>query len=218
MKRSRLTEDGAVLLRQYGLTKREADCAEEMVFECGEHLLLAGTEVDRLLFVCAGKAKVCLCAPNGKRLLLSYFLSRGVVGDMEWLAGRACALSTVQAVTRCRAVALPLERCGDALWQNAAFLGCLGREIADKLMHASERGASSVLCPLEERLAGYILQTAQDGCFSETFTEVSELLGTSYRHLLRALSAMRDSGVLERTPCGYRILDRAKLEKLAGDA
>jgi Mn-dependent DtxR family transcriptional regulator len=53
--------------------------------------------------------------------------------------------------------------------------------------------------------------------FSERLIDVAELLGVSYRHLLRSLKALSEEGLLEKKPDGYHLLNEAKLrEKAAG--
>jgi len=70
---------------------------------------------------------------------------------------------------------------------------------------------------LETRLSAYIMQTASDGEFRETLTEVALMLGCSYRHLLRSLNKLCQQGVLSKEESGYHVVNSTRLAELAGD-
>ena len=53
--------------------------------------------------------------------------------------------------------------------------------------------------------------------FNENLTTFAELLGTSYRHLLRTLNKLVDQGLLQKIKGGYRIIDEETLRRLAAD-
>ena len=57
-----------------------------------------------------------------------------------------------------------------------------------------------MLYPLENRLASYILETYtnEDSNNAENLTQISELLGASYRHLLRVLNKFESEGIKKR--------------------
>ncbi len=59
--------------------------------------------------------------------------------------------------------------------------------------------------------------TNEDGLFNENLTEVAELLGTSYRHLLRTFDSLRKDNVLEKSSQGYIIKDGIELQIRAQD-
>jgi len=78
----------------------------------------------------------------------------------------------------------------------------------------------NLLYPLENRLASYInefLTNDEDSNiyidFDENLVNIAELLGSSYRHLLRTLNTLSKKGVLEKEDGKYKVL----LEELAGD-
>ena len=79
----------------------------------------------------------------------------------------------------------------------------------------------NMLYPLENRLVRYILEAystnySQDEN-SESLTHISELLGTSYRHLLRVLDKFCSENIIKKSNKTIVILDTQKLENLAGD-
>jgi len=53
--------------------------------------------------------------------------------------------------------------------------------------------------------------------FNETLTEIAELLGTSYRHLLRTINNLINREVLKKDNYGYEIINEEILRSLAVD-
>jgi CRP-like cAMP-binding protein len=78
---------------------------------------------------------------------------------------------------------------------------------------------------LENRLAGYILAAGEridsNGLttisFDENLTQISELLGTSYRHLLRILNSFCQKGAMVKKGSHYEVVDDRMLKGLAAD-
>ena len=86
--------------------------------------------------------------------------------------------------------------------------------MAEIVVQNSINNASNILYPFESRLCAYISMTSQDGTFCEKLTELSEYLGTSYRHLLRTLENLCTKGILEKASDGYRIKDDLELRSI----
>ena len=72
------------ILTQWNLAKDCLRGCEVWQFEQRETIITQGALLDRLLFVLGGKAKVCTLADNGKNLVLAYYISDGIIGDMEF--------------------------------------------------------------------------------------------------------------------------------------
>ena len=76
---------------------------------------------------------------------------------------------------------------------------------------------------MENRLASYILAAKEEiivdnkkaYIFNEKLTELAELLGTSYRHLLRTINALINKGVISKENGYYKILDQKLLKTLS---
>lgn len=54
----------------------------------GEVFITAGEPIDYLYFVLHGKAKVIIATENGKHLLPCYYVSKGLIGDIEFMTGQ----------------------------------------------------------------------------------------------------------------------------------
>lgn len=217
MEKRELDDTEIELLARYGLKDLDRRAAVCLTFEQQEYMLREGGPIDYLYIVVSGKAKVCLSVSSGKQLLLSYFMSTGIVGEAELMTDSREAYSAVQAVSRLTCIGLPLSVYAEALKSSLAFVNYAARELAKKLARCSMNGAITILQPLEARLCAYILQTADGGVFRDKHTEVAELVGTSYRHLMRSIDRLCSEGILLKEPSGLRIADLPALSRKAGD-
>ena len=52
---------------------------------------------------------------------------------------------------------------------------------------------------------------------TENLTQISEFLGSSYRHLLRVLNKFESEGIIKRDNKKFIVLDKDKLKDLARD-
>ena len=120
-------------------------------------------------------------------------------------------------VRRLELIGLPLERYANSLRANLPFLLRVGAGLSEKLDAQVKSSAAIILQPFESRLCGYMLETAQNGVFHETLTNVADELGCSYRHLLRSLQILCDEGLLEKRKVGYGLKDMPALRKRASE-
>ena len=217
MRKQALCKTDRNLLLQYGLKNIDLSHALCFIYEPGEYLFREGDSLDYIYFTISGKAKVLLSLSDGKRLILTYFLSKGSIGDVELMGGTKIAFATMQAITEFTCAALPLSIYEKVLKEDLEFVSYVARELSSRLMMRSINGAITTLQPLEARLCAYIAQTSEDGMFSETLTEVADVVGASYRHLLRCLENLCVDNVLRRTTLGFHVVDQQALEEKAGD-
>ncbi|NLI53290.1 MAG: cyclic nucleotide-binding domain-containing protein [Clostridiales bacterium] len=204
-------------LAQVDLGELDPAAAQLIRFERGDWMLLAEQPFEYLYILLSGKAKVYMSETGGRTLLLCYYISEGIMGDVELMMGRREAISSVQALTPVVCIGLPLSVYAPALLSHPPFLLRVGRGLANKLHDSVANTTEIILRPFEARLCAYLLQSAQNRLFSERLTDVSEQLGVSYRHLLRSLKALCDADVLEKRAAGYFIRnERALRQKAAG--
>ena len=220
MTKKSLSDNDIKLLCQYGLNGAEFPKGLHLSFAPGEYISRAGEVLRSLYFVVSGKAKVLLSLSDGKQLLLAYFISQGIIGDIELMTdgqNKQSTLATLQAVTQLECIALPLEEYKTVLKSNNTFINYVGKELAEKLIGRAVNGAITTLQPLEARLCAYIYQTVKNGELNETLTDVAVMVGASYRHLLRSLNQLCASGILAKKGRAYRIENRQALMSMAGD-
>jgi len=204
-------------LAEVDLSALDPSAAQLIHFDRGDWLLMAGQEFEHLYILLSGTAKVYMSETGGRTLLLCYYISDGIMGEVELMMGTNEAFSSVQALTPVVCIGLPLRVYAPALLTNQPFLLRLGRGLAKKLHESVESTTQIILRPFEARLCDYVLQSAQNGLFSEQLTNVSDQLGVSYRHLLRSLKSLIEEGALEKRTDGYHIINERILhEKAAG--
>ena len=216
MIKQKINESHNKILESYGIKNIDKSDIFLAGYRRGEYILRQGYDVEYLLFLTLGSIKVFVTAPNGKSLYICSYNS-GVVGDVEFMTGDSAAASSVQAITDVWCIAIPIIVYKNLLKSNNGFLNKIAEGIAVKLCQSSKNNAVNILNSLESRLCSYISISSIDGYFYERKTVLSEILGTSYRHLLRTLDKLCVDGVLAKEEKGYRILNNQTLLSIGED-
>jgi CRP-like cAMP-binding protein len=191
---------------------------EAVRFAAGDTLACAGEPVTRLCFVVEGYATVKNTLENGRAALLCEYSGQHTVGELELLMDYPLYASHVQATTRGAMLCLPLTPATRAqVYADAALLRFLGQIVAQKLERISRLASQDRSYPVAQRLAAYLLYAHRSRLRPMPLTRLSELVGASYRHLLRSLRALCDAGIVASGEEGYRVLDTAALAQLAGE-
>lgn len=219
MERFELTKKQLQKLREYGLEDFPLADVFGVKFSAGEIFLREGMPAEYLLIVLRGKAKVCRDSIDGKELILSYYISDGILGEEELMTDDPLAHNYVIALTDFYCIALSLKNNRKALKENCRFVNTMARELAGKLKRSDERYFATALYSAEKRLCSYILQIEKNNCFTEVLTEVAATVGISYRHLHRLMRQLSEEGILYKKGRNYEIVDRQRLmEKLYDEA
>ncbi|WP_353654916.1 cyclic nucleotide-binding domain-containing protein [Clostridium sp. CCUG 7971] len=194
-------------------------------FERNEYLCREGEDMPYFIFLVEGKAKLFKTLPNGRTLLLSFYTPLKVIGDIEIVKNQA-ASGSIQALSDCYALVVPMEKAREELITDSKFLKFTCESLAEKLFVISMNSSINLLYPLENRLASYINELSvpmrhsnskEYINFDENLINIAELLGSSYRHLLRTFNGLCKKGVLEKDDIGYRVINKELLTQLAGD-
>ncbi|SNT02624.1 cAMP-binding domain of CRP or a regulatory subunit of cAMP-dependent protein kinases [Anaerovirgula multivorans] len=197
---------------------------ELFLFKRNEHICKETEDIKYIFFFVEGKAKVYTTLSNGKSLLLCFYQGFKVLGDLE-LMGFQTASTNVQVIDDSYCIGITLQKVETHLLNDAKFLRFICNSLGEKLNRCSKNSSINLLYPLENRLASYILATGKsmdnegDGRieFHENLTEIAELLGTSYRHLLRTLKTLALKGAIKRENNHFEIIDKITLTNLAAD-
>lgn len=188
-----------------------------------DYIVKHGDKLDTFLFQVSGKAKVYVPTSNGKSLLLTFYEPFKVFGDLEFI-GDIVANTNVQVIEDTYCVGVSLQILKEKFIDDPKFLRFVCSSLGDKLLQSSNNSSINLLFPLENRLSSYIIATSErkkgledDLVFKGNLTEVSELLGTSYRHLLRTLQKLCEKKILNKLGASYVVIDEAKLKELASE-
>lgn len=214
MRKIKAEQAERAILASYALDEAEITGLHAREYDSGDMLCREGTALTELIIVTSGRSRVSCMSTSGRSLLLCFNEGECIHGDLELFTGRELACSDVQAATKLRALAIPLSDNRERLLKNAAFLARAGGDLAAKLERSTQNCAAIILSSLGTRLCSYIELTARNGVFAERLTETAELLGTSYRHLMRELGSLCDAGILSHTGSGeYTISDMERLSE-----
>ncbi|KEK22663.1 transcriptional regulator YeiL [Bacillus gaemokensis] len=198
-------------------------CMELVLFKKNEHICKENEDIHYLYFFVEGKAKAYNTLSNGKSLLLCFYDGLQMLGDVELIHSRKTT-TNVQVIADSYCIGIPLEKVREQLLHDATFLRRICDSLAQKLNRLSKNSTINLLYPLENRLASYILATGESAThndkrviFKGNLTETSELLGTSYRHLLRTLNTFCDKNVIRKNNGYYEVTNIRLLKELAAD-
>lgn len=202
------------LLEQYGLDEARLQNCSVRRYGFGEAIIQENRPSDRIFLVVSGKAKVGITTPNGKNIILCFYVSEGLMGELELFSGAEYGCSSVTSVSNLCCVSIPIHCNRTYLEGNLVFTKIAASELAKKLVQSSHSVVDSALYTAEVRLCRYILAAAEHGYFRDVMTDVACSIGVSYRHLFRMLGKLCNEGILVKKEAGYWIKQPSRLEAL----
>lgn len=213
MKEVLLKQESLAKLEEYGIQNIPKEYISCVLYDAGEKIIEEEQLITRLAVVIEGRAKICRTTPDGKNMILCYYLSEGTIGEIELFTGRKKAHSTVIAITDVKCICIDFQICRDELQKNIVFLNKLSNMLAHKVTDSSENYVASALCTGEQRLCSYILNNSHNHIFSEILTDAACSIGISYRHLFRLLERLCKENVLEKRINGYFVREKGELRR-----
>ncbi len=178
-------------------------------------------ESETLVFLVKGSVKNYAMTKNGQKLLLHISEEFQILRDLE-LLGIKNQIVVVEALQDPVFLEVNLKGIKEELMEDPMFLRPMLLQIGNKLAKTTVAQVMTAIYPLDARLSSYILQMSEkkpDGTlvFDENLVETAELLGSSYRHLLRILKSFCENGILKHDDRVYRVVNLDWLEKKASD-
>lgn len=206
MLRSPLQSNHYRMLEEYNI--QEAEGCMCFRFHKGETIFLEGMPMEYLFLVVRGKAKVCVSTENGKDFLLTHYVSRGMIGDVELMTDSYVAITSIITISEFECIGIPYQKYTGTLRANVTFLNRVGFELSKKLIRTTMSCKSTALYSAEARLSACLLEIVEDGMVNEPLTDLASIVGTSYRHMQRLMKQLCEKGVLKKTASGYQILNQ----------
>ncbi|WP_155592948.1 Crp/Fnr family transcriptional regulator [Lysinibacillus cavernae] len=187
-----------------------------------EIILHEGSQLESLLFLVEGKVKITSSVATGKSLLLRFVQPFSIIGDIE-LIRNVPVQSQVQAVSACLLIGLPFAYIKQYEMDNPKFLHILLEHVSYKLQTCTTASRVNLLASVENKFASYLMSTIStepDDSFgmelkTSNIQEIADLLGTTYRHLNRVISALTEKKIIERNKNSIQILNWNELEKVS---
>ncbi|MFS0604049.1 transcriptional regulator YeiL [Peribacillus frigoritolerans] len=183
-------------------------------FSSNEYIVRFDEDIQYLFLLLDGRAKIYIVHENGKRALIQFLKKDDFIGELSLIEVEK-NLKDVVAINDCTCLAVPLASSKEHLLNDNRFLQNLSKYLGDKLLKRTDHYTDMQDYEFKNRLAKYILQIENDGCFQEKHTETAEYVGGSYRHLLYTLNQFHEEGLLEKKGRKYYIINKKKLERLS---
>lgn len=205
-------------MEQHSISHRFSFHVEEYMevheYKRDEWIIKEGKRPDFLFYVVEGKAKIYVTHHNGKVSFIDFIKENEYIGEMEFLHDEYNT-NGIQALTKTVCFAIPIHRYRTQLLEDAKFLRELARILSIKATLMGAKYSQRLAFPLENRLAYFILQTADQGIYREKHVAVCDYLGVSYRHLLHVLTQFCEKKYLQKVGRSYQIKQYHALYELA---
>ncbi len=198
------------------LVKSHREEFKPVLFEKNEFIIRSGDDLDSFYFLISGKIRIFQDYENGKRMLIRIFDSYTVLGDIEYF-NEIPAMSSCQCVETVKVIKVPYRYIDSKYKDNITFLKNILLQLSSKVLLTNEQAILNNVYSLETRLSSYILSLLDESNNVELppLTDVSNHLGTSYRHLTRTLKNLIDEGIIMKKNKLIKVLDRRKLSILS---
>ena len=158
-----------------------------------EFMIKEGEQPDSIYFILVGTVKLYACSK--KRDFGVVFMNKGLVGDAEFVTGSVATRSAqVEGDVLC--MRLSTRNCRHRLMSDRTFLRYLAQQLAEKLTLTETSTDASVHMRTEDKLYDYLKLSSEDGRVSESLGDISQIMGVSYRHLIRMMNTLVDEGKL----------------------
>lgn len=194
---------------------------ELVEFDKDEYIYQMTEPVDYFYFFVVGKAKVYTMMENGKRLLLRFYRPLMVIGDLEFANnGINHASTNIKTLSKVHCIRVSMNVLRQKYKEDAKFIKFINKSLAEKLESLSISSSINLLYPLENRLASYLMYLYSgnnEEIIIDQLGDIAELLGTSYRHLLRIFKLFSNRGFIKRQRNRITVIDEESLQKLAGN-
>jgi len=184
----------------------------------GEIICRSGMDVEYLQFLVKGRIKVIAALSNGKSLLLRVQEPLSIFGDLE-MFDYSNYTANVEALVDCLCIVVPMGFVRKKYSDHPPLLKFIIRRLGMKLHSISYISAENLYLPLKNRFSAYLLIHGERRekviHLKSSFTDVSDLLGVSYRQLSRTMKQMEEDGLFHKEGHVFQITDYDQLLSLA---
>lgn len=205
MKKLAMDERAYTLVDEYNLIELQSNF-QYIEYEKGEVIYTEGEPCTKFVLVASGRAAVSSHSLDGKTVTFFDYVSKGMMGESEFMAKSAQAAATVVALSDFRCLELPYARNEDKLKQNPTFMTKVAESLAFKLINTSHDLVLNTGYTAQEKLMYYLKKNAYKQYYSGTLTQLATQTGLSYRHVTRLIKQMLDQGELIKNEEGYKIV------------
>lgn len=169
---------------------------KKIKIEKNTYICREGFEINYVYILLSGICKITTQSENGNILSFGFYKNQGIIGDLETFSNNNIAKTSVMSVTDIVCIKIKLKISRELIKINVEYSNLLAKTLANKLSTSSSQITQNVLLPLEDRLILYLKNTYPNKVFKGNLTQISQELGTSYRHLLRVLKVLKEKNIL----------------------
>jgi CRP-like cAMP-binding protein len=184
----------------------------------GEFITHEGDDIHDVYFLLDGIIKVFKNFLNGKTILIGFFRSPTILGDVEYVLKQK-ATCTVEALQDVSYIKISMNELDYHYKTDISFQRFFTKQLSRKLLHSNNSVSLNLMYPLETRLSSYIISedSEQQNTYIDLFnlTDLANHLGTSYRHLHRTIAKLIEQQTIKKNGSKITILDYDKLLQLA---
>jgi CRP-like cAMP-binding protein len=192
--------------------------AKLLFYEKYELVLRSEEELTNYLLLVEGKVRISYPFENGKSMLLKFYKPFNTIGDLELLKNMPVRCD-VEAITDTYFIALPIGIIKRNYMNNINFLHHLIDSLSNKLHATINNNSYNYVYPLVNRLSSYLVEQLTEPqkniILNESLKDISQFLGTTYRHLNRTLHELEALAIIRCEEKTIHILDEEKLRVLA---
>lgn len=187
-------------------------------FEKNEFVLLSEDDLDYYYLLVKGKIKITYSFENGKTVLLEFYNDFNSLGDLELLHNTPVQCN-VEVIEACHLIGIPTKVLREGYLDNPRFLKHMINSLSEKMFATFNNTSYNLIYPLINRLASYLIEYIVDDknyiVLNSSYKEISEFLGTTYRHLSRTLKRLENEGILKIEKKKIYILNEDGLRRLS---
>jgi CRP-like cAMP-binding protein len=186
-------------------------------FKKGEYLFTSSEKVSYFFLLVSGGAKVVLNLENGKSILIDYSKPLEMLGEMEIINNQYSKYDII-AMEDSTVIGIPMEAFSKLIDNDPIFWKHLYSSSLDKLQSTVTSNIISSSYSFEHVLANYLITHSVEKADeivveSASFNDLSQLLGTSYRHLNRVLKKFIQNGLIKKDKRRIIITNYEKLSE-----
>lgn len=187
------------------------------MFKKNEHICFMDEELKYFYFFVDGKAKVYKTLPNGKSLLLKFYEPIQLIGDLEVIS-KIKANCSVKSLKSSLCIGIPINKVNSLSLKDPNFLMYITKSLSNKLASQSLTSSITIVYPLENKLANYLLSVNHRNIvLVDNYSNLADLLGTSYRHLSRVLNKLVEKEIILKDKNEIKIINKKDLKNISGD-
>jgi len=153
--------------------------------------------------ICIGEVNILNEFENGNQILIEKNEAIDFVGEVTALSDQEKTSVTIEAVTDCTIIQLPLKNFFQWLEEDSNFLLFISKRIANKLYNSSYTRGIELFYPAIHLMLGFLIRYGERNMNNKQFfkvdlthQQISEFLGVTSRTINRVVKQLKDEEMI----------------------